>query len=101
MSQKRGYRNVINDPLVEQSKVPLSPLHIKLGLMKQFVKALNKEGQCFQYIMSHFPQLSEAKLKEGIFDGPQIRKLLKGDVFVIKMTLTEKKHETKISRQIA
>ena len=41
--------------------------------------------------MSQFPQLSNAKLKEGIFDGLQIQKLLKDDVFVTKMTLTEKK----------
>ena len=31
-------------------------------LIKQFVKALNKEGQCFQYIMTQFPQLYDAKL---------------------------------------
>ena len=30
--------------------------------------------------------MSDAKLKEGIFDGPQILKLLKDDVFVTKMT---------------
>ena len=41
--------------------------------------------------MSQFPELSDAKLKEGIFDGPQIRKLLKDGVFVTKMTFTEKK----------
>ena len=41
-------------------------------------------------IASQFPQSSDTKLKEGIFDGPQIRKLLKDDVFVTKMT-TEKK----------
>ena len=29
--------------------------------MRQFVKKLNKEGQCIQYIMSQFPQLSDAK----------------------------------------
>ena len=33
----------------------------------------------------------DAKFKEGIFDGPQIRKLLKDDVFVTKMTGTEKR----------
>ena len=59
--------------------------------MKQFVKVLNKEEQCSQYIMCQFPQLSDAKLKEGIFNGLQIRKLLKDDVFVTKMTLTKKK----------
>ena len=31
------------------------------------------------------PQLSYAKWKEGIFDGPQIRKLLKSDVFYTKI----------------
>ena len=35
--------------------------------------------------------LSVNWLKEGIFDGPRIRKLLKDDVFVTEMTLTEKK----------
>ena len=41
--------------------------------------------------MSQFLQLSDAMLKEGIFDGPQIRKLLKDNFFVTKMTSTEKK----------
>ena len=41
--------------------------------------------------MSEFSQLSDAKLKEGIFNGPQIRQLLKGDVFVTKITATEKR----------
>ena len=41
-------------------------------------------------IMSQFPQLPDSKLKEGIFDGPQIQKLLKDDVSV-KITLTKKK----------
>ena len=30
-------------------------------------------------------------MKERIFDGSQIRKLLKDDVFVIKMTSTQKR----------
>ena len=71
MSLDRGSRNVINDPLVHPSKVLLPLLHIKLGLMKQFVQALDKEEYCFQYIMSQFFQFSDAKLKKGIFDGPQ------------------------------
>ena len=83
MSLERGCRNVINDRLGEPSKVLLPPLYIKLGLMKQFVKALNKKGQCFQYIMSQFPQLFDANSNEGIFDGPQIQKLLKDDAFFL------------------
>jgi len=45
-----GKKNIINKPLVEPSKVLLPPLHIKLGLMKQFVKALNKKGECFDVL---------------------------------------------------
>ena len=44
--------------------------------MKNFVKALNKEGQAFKYLSQVIPKLSEAKLKKGIFVGPQIIKLL-------------------------
>ena len=40
--------NVINEPLVEREKIVFTPLNIKLGLIKQFVKALNKEGDCFK-----------------------------------------------------
>ena len=51
---KVGDKNVIHDQLVPFEKVIFLPLHIKLGLMKQFVKALGKTGQCFQYISSVF-----------------------------------------------
>jgi len=43
-----------------------------LGIMKQFVKALNKDGDCFKYICTNFPGTTIEKLKAGIFDGPQI-----------------------------
>lgn len=58
--------------------------------MKQFVKALDKDGDCYAYLEDQFPQLSEAKLKEGIFDGPQIRKMLQDPEFITKMSGTEK-----------
>jgi len=57
--------------------------------MKQFVKALDKNGQCFK-----FPVLSEAKLKEGIFIGPQIRILMKDTDFQNSMTTMEKNART-------
>ncbi|GBN17623.1 hypothetical protein AVEN_171133-1 [Araneus ventricosus] len=69
-------KNVINTTLVPPEKVLLPPLHIKLGLMKQFIKSLPKYGECFRYLCYEFPKLSEAKLKEGVFTGPDIRKLL-------------------------
>ena len=37
-----GHKNILHPALVDRSNVILPPLHIKLGLIKQFVKALNK-----------------------------------------------------------
>lgn len=85
-----GVKNVERRSLVDPKKVLLPPLHIKLGLMKQFVKALPKEGECFRYLCGLFPGLSEAKLKEGIFVGPDIRKLMTDPNFVDKMETKER-----------
>ena len=84
-----GDKNVINEPLVNRDRIILPPLHIKLGLMKQFVKALDKHGSCFNYIVQKFPGLSMEKLKAGIFDGPQIRKLIQDQAFTSYMTAVE------------
>ena len=66
-----GMYNIIRKPLVNRKKVLLPPLHIKLGLIKQFVKALNFEGEVFQEIHLIFPRLSDAKIKGGIFVVPR------------------------------
>ena len=44
--------------------------------MKNFVNALHKNGVAFQHLSTVFPGLSAAKLKEGIFVGPQIWELI-------------------------
>ncbi|GBN98623.1 hypothetical protein AVEN_35122-1 [Araneus ventricosus] len=59
--------------------------------MKQFVKALPKEGECFKYLCDQFPCLSEAKLKEGVFMGREIRKIMKDENFETKMETFERK----------
>jgi len=41
--------------------------------MKNFVKAMNREGEGFRYLRQMFPRISDANIKEGIFVGPQIR----------------------------
>ena len=41
-----GEKNV-NEPLVDRKDIILPPLHIKLGIMKQFIKALDRDGDCF------------------------------------------------------
>ena len=57
--------------------------------MKQFFKALDKTGKCFQYILSDFLGLRNEKLKAGIFNGPQIRKLIKDSNFQHSMNETK------------
>ena len=69
-SSKTGEHSLKENPLVDMNKVLLPPLHIKLGLMKNFVKALLKNGAAFQHLSTVFPGFSAAKLKEGIFVGP-------------------------------
>ena len=76
-----GEHSLKENPLVDMNKVLLPPLHIKLGLMKNFVKALHKNGAAFQHLSTVFPSLSAAKLKEGIIVGPQIREVLKDTDF--------------------
>ena len=53
-----GVKSIQRKNLVDPKKVLLPPLHIKLGLIKQFVKALPKEGECFKYLCDQFPGLS-------------------------------------------
>ena len=45
--------------------------------MKNFVKAMDCDGQGFFYLQRKFPKISDAKIKEEIFIGPQIRELMK------------------------
>ncbi len=71
-----GNKNVLRVPLIDRDKVFMPPLHIKLGLMKNFVKALDNGSDAFRYLCNKFPELSNAKVKEGVFIGPQIRKVI-------------------------
>jgi hypothetical protein len=57
--------------------------------MKQFVKALQKEGECFKYLCKKFPGLSDAKLKEGIFVGTDNTKHLSDDLFQTTLKTVE------------
>ena len=84
-----GKHSLKENPLVDMNKVLLPPLHIKLGLMKNFVKALHKNGAAFQHLSTVFPSLSAAKLKDGIFVRPQIREVLKDTDFEELLYLKE------------
>lgn len=47
-------------------------LHIKLGLMKNFIKEINQEEKVFKCFRDKFFILSTAKVKKSNFWGPQI-----------------------------
>ena len=70
------FLNVLTSSLIKRSKILLPPLHSKLGLAKQFVKSLKPTSRAFRYIRQMFPGISEAKVEQGIFLGPQIRRML-------------------------
>ena len=82
-------RNIINNPLVDRDRILFPRLHIKLGLIKQFTKALDKDGGCFTYLCHAFSELTIEKLKAGIFDGPQIRELVRDAEFENTMNEVE------------
>ena len=97
---KVGEKNVINEALVPRNKIIFPPLHIRLGLMKQFVKALNKEDDCFKYICKSFPGLKVEKLKTGVFDGLDIRKLIKDADFVNSMEDLKKSTRSSFGKKL-
>jgi hypothetical protein len=68
----------------------LLPLHIKSGLTKNFVKALDMDFLAFTYQHEKFPRLRAEKTKAGVFIGPQIRQLFKDDYFECVLSDSEK-----------
>lgn len=85
-----GDPNVVSEPIVSREKIIFPPLHIKLGIMKQFVKSLDDDRPCFKHIRDVLPAVSYEKVRAGIFDGPQIRQLLRDESLEEMMNATEK-----------
>jgi hypothetical protein len=54
-SLEPGIMNVEYQPLVELSKILLPSMDLKLGLMKNFVKAMNQEEAVFIYLRENSP----------------------------------------------
>lgn len=61
-----GVDSIDHLPLVPSSKIILPPLHIKLGMISNFIKALDKNGFPFKELEKIFPKLSAAKISAGI-----------------------------------
>jgi len=93
-----GEKNDVNLPLVLPEKIYLPPSHIKLGLVKNFVKSMDKTGRRLKYVRNKFPNVGDAKIKEGIFVGPQIRELMQDKHFDEDLNETEKNAWLSIKR---
>jgi len=83
--------HITHPAVVDMSKIFLPPLHIKLGLIKMFVKAVNKESKGFPCLRQRFPKISEAKINEGIFVGPRIKQLFEDQDFSTELHSTERR----------
>jgi len=85
-----GEKNVVSPPLVLPEKIYMPSLHIKLGLMKNFMKGMDKAVHEFEYVRNKFPNVSDAKIKDSIIIGPQIRELMQDKQFDEDLNETER-----------
>ena len=90
-SLRVGEKNLQHPALAEWHIILLPPPNIKPGLMKNYVKAMDRTGSALKYLAGKFPRLSEEKIKEGVFVGPQIHKLFRDDMFNNLLQGDEKK----------
>jgi len=51
---------------------------------------VDKTSRGFQYVRNKFPNMSDEKIKEGIFIGPQIRELMQDKQFDKDLNETER-----------
>ena len=58
--------------------------------MKNFVKGMDKIRLGFEHVRNKFPSVSDAKIKEGIFIGPQIWELIQAKHFDEDLNETER-----------
>src|SRR5678815_4721220 len=68
-----GHPNFLLHPLIEPKNVLLPPLHIKLGIMKNFIRALNKDGDVICYLKNAFQKLSDGKIEAGTVSYTHLR----------------------------
>lgn len=80
-----GAHNIKYEPLVIPQNVLLPPPHIKLRLLKQYVRALDKESAAFKYLR----KFSEANVKTDFFIGPQVREIMERSELLQKLTERE------------
>ena len=84
-----GQKNVALPALGDKSKISLSLLHIKLDLTEISVKAVEKYSKGFACSRQKFPKISDTKMKEEIFVGPQVTQLFEDQYFSTELNSTE------------
>ena len=55
------------------------------------MKAVDKESEGFVYLRQKFPKISEVKIKEAVFVGPQVTQLFEDQDFSTKLNSTERR----------
>lgn len=68
MAQTTGFKNVANEPSIKSSKVLLPPIQIKLGLIKNFVKALDVNGSAFTYVKNSRGSVMKSERQAYLLD---------------------------------
>ena len=82
--------------MVDPKKIFSPELHMKLGIVKNFIETLNKNGEAGLFILkNNFFKLSEATIREGVFNALHIQQLILDCNF--KKSLTELKRRTWLS----
>lgn len=61
-----GKQSIDHMPLVDPQKVILPPLHLKLGLVRNFTVAMDRDSEGFKYLLKFFKgELSPRKIENG------------------------------------
>ena len=71
-----------NQPLFLPEKNLSAPFTLKAEPHENFVKGMDKTGRGFEYMKNKFLNVSDAKIKDSIFIGPQIRELMQDSIFI-------------------
>jgi len=51
---------------------------------------MDQNGTAFKFLKNNFPRVSDTKIKEGVFVGPQIRELKLDVIFEYQLSEVEK-----------
>ena len=84
-----GKENQKSKPLILQNRILLPPLHIKLGIVKNFITSILSNLSAAERLHTLFPNLSGMKLKAGVLTGPDIKKLVNDEIFAGELSLDQ------------